>query len=100
MPDVDDLPTDDALRFGRFRVVLRSFEDFALDVGLLLNPMKYLRALVGGLVSGESCSTSRMGWIHAQFAKMTNEAYLHIFSRHKSKAQLKKENMKFTFSHT
>lgn len=60
MPDVDDLPTDDALRFGRFRVVLRSFEDFALDVGLLLNPMKYLRALVEGLVSGESCSTSRI----------------------------------------
>lgn len=39
MPDVDDFPTEDALRFGRFRVVFLSFGD--LDDGdwpLLLKP--------------------------------------------------------------
>lgn len=44
MPDVDDFPTDDALRFGRFRVPLRSFGDLGLAVAPLLKPSvtKYL----------------------------------------------------------
>lgn len=37
IPDVDDLPTDDALLFGRLRPTLRSFEVFGLVDGFL-NP--------------------------------------------------------------
>lgn len=30
MPDVDDFPTDDTLRFGKLRTVFLSFADFGL----------------------------------------------------------------------
>jgi hypothetical protein len=38
MPEVDDFPTDEALRFGRFLVVLRSFGDFPFAGEPLPNP--------------------------------------------------------------
>jgi hypothetical protein len=46
MPEVDDFPTDDALRFGRFLEVFRSFGDFEAEDGLLLNPMEITFKLV------------------------------------------------------
>jgi hypothetical protein len=37
MPEVDDFPTDEALLFGRFLVVFRSFGDF-VELGEPLKP--------------------------------------------------------------
>jgi hypothetical protein len=37
IPEVDDFPTDDALRFGKLRPTVRSFAAFGLVAGFL-NP--------------------------------------------------------------
>lgn len=39
IPDVEDFPTDDALRFGKLRTVLRSFDDVFGLAFVVLNPL-------------------------------------------------------------
>lgn len=77
MPEVDDFPTDEALRFGRFLVVLRSFGDFALDGEPLANPSERQKSFNKWLKEISSKEKHiKKEWEHAAYHE--SEASLHI----------------------